>query len=112
VDGRSTNSMFSDIGLRFRKVQERSNGYLIPELIIAWNHNYNLDDHIVSASFVGSPNAAFSVQGQDIALNGLRLGSGVSYVQNNGLTSSFFFAGELRSGYTAVGLLGQIRYDY
>ena len=112
VDSRSTNSMSSDIGLRFRKVLERSNGNFIPELSIAWNHDYNIDDHIVSASFVGSPDTAFSVQGQHIAPNGLRLGTGVSYVQDNGLTSSLFYGAELRSGYTAQALLGQIRYEF
>ena len=112
VDGRRTQSLVADIGLRFRQVLERSNGSLIPELNIAWNHNFDLDDRIVTASFAGSPNATFSVQGQDIERNGVRLGAGVSYVNNKRLTSSLRYGAELRDGYTAQTLAGEVRYEF
>jgi outer membrane autotransporter protein len=112
VNGRRTQSLVADIGLRFRQALERSNGSLIPELSIAWNHDFDLDDRIVTASFAGSPNATFSVQGQDIERNGVRLGAGVSYVNNKRLTSSLRFGAELRDGYTAQTLAGEVRYEF
>jgi outer membrane autotransporter protein len=112
VDARRTQYLSSDLGLRFRRTLERANGILVPELSVAWNHDFALDDRLVTASFEGSPNASFSVQGQDIERNGARLGGGVAYVNKKGLTSSLRYGAELRNGYIAHSLTGEIRYEF
>jgi outer membrane autotransporter protein len=112
VDARRTQYLSSDLGLRFRRTLERANGILVPELSLAWNYDFAIDDRLITASFTGSPNASFSVQGQDIERNGARLGGGVAYVNKKGLTSSMYYDAELRNGYIAQGLTGEIRYEF
>jgi outer membrane autotransporter protein len=112
VDARRTQYLASDLGVRFRRALERSNGFLIPELSIAWNHDFDIDGRFVTASFAGSPNATFSVPGQEIERDGARLGAGVSYVNKKGLTSSLRYGAEVRDDYTAHTLIGEIRYEF
>ncbi|HSD96253.1 MAG TPA: hypothetical protein VLB06_03825 [Sulfuricaulis sp.] len=112
MDERRTQYFASDLGLRFRRMLERANGILVPELSLAWNYNFNVDNTLITASFTGAPNSAFTVQGQDIERNGARLGGGVAYVNRKGLTSAMYYAAELRNGYTAQALTGEIRYEF
>jgi uncharacterized protein YhjY with autotransporter beta-barrel domain len=112
MDERRTQYFASDLGLRFRRMLERANGILVPELSLAWNYNFNVDNTLITASFTGAPNSAFTVQGQDIERNGARLGGGVAYLNRKGLTSSLYYAAELRNGYTAQVLTGEIRYEF
>ena len=112
VDARRTQYLDSDLGLRFRRTLEKANGILVPQLSLAWNYNFNIDDSLITASFTGAPNATFSVEGQDIARNGARIGGGVAYISKSNLASSLYYTAELRNGYVANSLMGEIRYEF
>jgi len=84
----------------------------VPQLSLAWNYNFNIDDSLITASFTGAPNAAFSVEGQNIARSGARLGGGVAYLSKKNLASSLYYTAELRNGYVANSLMGEIRYEF
>jgi len=112
MDEHRTQYLASDLGLRFRRALERANGILVPELSLAWNYNFNVDNSLITASFMGAPNTAFSVQGQNIERNGARLGGGLTYINSKRLASSLYYTAELRNGYVAQNLMGEIRYEF
>ena len=112
VDDRQTDSLTSELGLRMVRLLKGKYGNFLPEVSLAWSHDFDIDDHVVKASFAGSPGASFSIDGQDVERNGLILGAGLTFIHKSGLSTSFRYKGEFREGYKSNGVMGEIRYSF
>jgi outer membrane autotransporter protein len=112
VDGRSTESLESEVGLRLARAFTSGTDTFVPELRVAWKYDFGLDDQVITAAFAGSPNTTFSVAGQDIDRNGIVLGAGISFMQKGGFSARLRYEGELREDYRSHGVLGELRYAF
>ena len=70
VQGRKTRSLVSELGLRLNYVIPVAYGNFLPELTLAWNYDFGIDDPVITSSFAGAPSFGFSVNGQETERNG------------------------------------------
>ena len=112
VDDRQTEALLSYLGFRAQGVIDTDVGHLIPELSVAWLHDFDIDDRVVTSSFAGAPGDAFSITGQEVEQNGLVVGASLTLMQAGGFQSSIAYSGEFRDGYDAHALIGQIRFAF
>ncbi len=112
VKERKTDSLVSNLGLRFACPFEKDHWLCIPEATVAWDHNFDLDDRRITAAFDGAPATTFVTDGPDIDRDGLVLGAGLTVIRRNNLSLSLKYTGELRSHYTAHALAGGMRYEF
>jgi outer membrane autotransporter protein len=87
-------------------------GSLIPELRVAWKHDYNIDDQVISAAFEGSPNIPFVVQGQELDRDGATVSAGMTFILKNGFSTNLKYDAELSEDYSSHGLFGELRYSF
>jgi outer membrane autotransporter protein len=112
IDGRKTDSLVSELGVRLARVFKDKCGSLIPEVSAAWLHDFDIDDRVITSSFAGSPGASFSIKGQDVERNGATLGAGITFIHKSGLSTSLKYIGEFREKYRSNGVMGEIRYTF
>jgi uncharacterized protein with beta-barrel porin domain len=112
VSDRKTDSLTSELGVRLVRLIKGKCGNFIPEVSLGWSHDFDIDDHVVRASFAGSPGASFSIDGQDVERNGLVVGAGLTFIHKGGFSTSFRYKGEFREGYKSNGVMGEIRYSF
>jgi len=110
VDGRTTDSLVSELGFRLGRVFQTATGSLVPEVSLAWKYDFDIDDRDITASFSGSPGAAFTIAGQDVDDHAAVFGAGVTFIHKSGFSTSLEYNGELRGDYSAHGIAGIIRY--
>jgi uncharacterized protein YhjY with autotransporter beta-barrel domain len=112
IDDRKTDSFISELGLRLARVLNVKYGSLIPELSVAWLHDFDIDDRVITSSFSGSPGASFSIKGQDVERNGASLGAGITFVHKSGLSTSLKYRGEFREKYKSNSVMGELRLTF
>ena len=112
MDGRQTNSLVSELGVRLARVFKIKCGSLVPEVSAAWLHDFGIDGRVITSSFAGFPGASFSVRGQDVDRNGATLGAGITFIHKSGLSTSLRYMGEFREKYRSNGIMGEIRYTF
>ncbi len=112
VEERKTDTLVSDLGLRFSYPFQKGAWLCIPEVSVAWDHNFDLDDRRIVAAFDGSPTTTFVTEGRDIDRDGVVLGAGLTAIRKNNVSLSVSYTGELRSHYEAHALTGGIRYEF
>ena len=112
IEGRRTQSLASELGIRVAGACRLKSGSLIPEANLGWNYDFAIDDRVIRASLEGAPGTAFSIQGQDMERNGLILGAGISFVHESGFITSLKYGGEFREDYQANSILGEIRFVF
>ena len=112
VDHRSTDSLRSELGLRLARVFKVKYGSLIPEASAAWSYDFDIDHRVITASFEGSPGAAFSIDGQPVERNGAVLGVGLTFIHKSGFSTSLRYRGEFREKYESHGVLGELRFMF
>ncbi|MGE5247643.1 MAG: autotransporter domain-containing protein, partial [Verrucomicrobiota bacterium] len=113
VHDRRTDSLTSELGLRLDGVVETESGTLIPEFSLAWNHDFAIDDRVVTASFASAPFADFSVAGQEVEKNGLVVGAGITFQSKVGVSAALKYRGEFRENFHSNEILGEmLRYEF
>jgi uncharacterized protein YhjY with autotransporter beta-barrel domain len=112
VDDRQTDALFSELGLRMVGRFAGEYGNFLPEISLGWGYDFDIDDHVVRASFAGSPGASFSIEGQDVERNGLILGAGLTFIHKSGFSTSFRYKGDFRGDYKSNAVMGEIRYVF
>ena len=91
---------------------EVEKGTLIPEVSMAWSYDFDIDDRMITTAFAGAPDSAFSIKGQHVEKQGLTIGTGITFINKKGFTTSLKYNGEFRDGYGAHGLIGELRYEF
>jgi uncharacterized protein with beta-barrel porin domain len=112
VDGRTTDSLVSDLGLRFNKAFKKGNLAYIPEVSIAWRHDFDIDDGLVHAAFEGVPDVSFTTESREIDEDGILIGGGVTLINQSRLSLYLRYDGELRGDFSAQRLSGGWRYEF
>ncbi len=112
VDGRDTDALVSELGLRVFREWQVPNGSLIPEVSAAWSYDFDLDERVIRASFTGAPGTSFAVAGQDVEPHGAVLGAGLTYARQGGFAASLKYRGEVRPAYESHGIIGEIRFAF
>ena len=78
---------------------QKDSGRLVSDIGVAWVHDYDIDDRVITAAYAGAPSTAFSVKGQVIESDGAAVGLGLTFQKNNGLTTSVRLDTEIRDNY-------------
>ena len=112
MDSRTTQSLVSELGFRVTRVFSFDYGKLVPEVSIAWLHDFDIDDQVITSSFVGSPGATFAVAGPKAQRNGAVGGAGITFVHKSGFSTSIKYIGEYRGDYISNGVLGELRFVF
>jgi outer membrane autotransporter protein len=112
VSERYTNSLISDVGLRFYLPFERTLDTCIPEITVAWRHDFDVDDRQIRAAFDGAPGVSFTTEGDEISEDGLVVGCGLTLLNKKGTSVNIRYNGEIRGDYEAHQLSGGIRIEF
>jgi outer membrane autotransporter protein len=112
VDDRQTDALVSELGLRMVRLFKGKCGNFIPEVSLGWSHDFDIDDHVVRASFAGSPGASFSIEGQDVERDGVVVGAGLTFIHKGGFSTSFRYKGDFRGDYKSNAVMGEIRFAF
>jgi outer membrane autotransporter protein len=112
VDDRQTDSLVAELGLRAAGLFQTSRGRLMPELRAALSYDVGIDDRVITASFEGAPNVAFSTDGQDVEPLGVVVGGGLTWLTEHGFLAELKYAGEFREKYQSHGVMAQIRISF
>ena len=105
VQGRSKTSIKSDLGMRFTRSFTGESAAVTPELSFAWNRRFGADVRAIDAAFTGYPQAAFSVDGQEIDRDGATLGLGVMFQLVRGWKGALRYSHKQRADYQANTLM-------
>jgi len=112
VDGRTTNSLISNLGVRFNRPVKKDDMVYIPELSLAWHHDFDIDDRLISAAFQGSPDISFTTEDRDIDEDGILIGVGVTVINKSNTSVYLRFDGEKRGDFSAQRISGGLRYEF
>lgn len=112
IKDRQTDSLVSDIGLRFSYPFKKDTWLCIPEATVAWDHDFNIDDRRITAAFDGSPTMTFVTDSRDIDENGIILGAGLTFIDKDSVNISMRYTSELRSHSDSHAFTLGIRYEF
>ena len=112
IEDRQTDSLVSDIGLRFSYPFKKDTWLCIPEATVAWDHDFNIDDRRITAAFDGSPTMTFVTDSRDIDENGIILGAGLTFIDKDSVNISMRYTSELRSHSKSHAFTLGIRYEF
>jgi outer membrane autotransporter protein len=112
VDSRSSNSLLSDLGLRLARPFKKSNLLFIPEVQLAWRHDFDLDDGLTTASLDGLPAMTFKTKGGNGNLNSAIMEFGLTCQTMGGLSFQVNYNAELGSNYNGHQLSGEVRFEF
>jgi len=112
VEGRKTESLVSDFGLRFTRPFEKYSWHCVPDVTVAWRHDFDIDDRAITAAFDGSPGVAFTTESRDIDKDGIIIGGGITLLNKTGVSIYFRYDGELRGDYDAQRMSGGLRIEF
>jgi outer membrane autotransporter protein len=107
VEGRTTNSLVSELGVRVARAFQPEVGTFVPYLSAAWKYDFDIDDRTIQSGFAGAPGTAFTLNGRDIDRHGALLGAGVVFLREH-WTASVEYLGEFRGDYTANGVFARV----
>lgn len=112
IDDDKTEALVSQTGIRAAHTISRKSGRLITDAGLAWVHDFDIDDRVITASYSGAPTTAFSVKGRNIDRNGAALDLGLTFQNKRNITTSIRLGAEVRDNYHDKGIMGQIRYKF
>ncbi len=110
--GSSTDSLASDLGLRLSRPLKKENLVFIPDISVAWRHDFDIDDRLYNASFEGFPEVSFTTESRDIDDDGVLVGVGVTVLKNSGLSMYLRYDGEMRGDFSAQKISCGLRFEF
>ena len=101
VKSSSTSSVTSDIGAKLEREFATSYGVLVPELRLAWRHEYVNDRARSTSSFAGDPTGqtSFTSLGASPVQDSALLSIGLTLLKSNDLTLTVRYDGQMGGGY-------------
>ncbi len=112
VNERATDSLVSDLGLRFAYPFKKDDWLWLPEATVAWDYDFDIDSRRIVAAFDSSPSTTFVSNSRDVDKDGIIVGTGLTFISDNNVNISVKYNGELRSHYEAHSFVAQLRYEY
>ncbi len=111
IKSRKSDSLSSETGIRIAKQSNNQRRKLHTELGLAWLHQIR-DDNDIDASFIGSPDSTFTIEGRDYDDNGIVLKAGLSYANNSGFSASTEFRSEIRDDFEDQTISATLEYHF
>ncbi|HSP41677.1 MAG TPA: autotransporter domain-containing protein, partial [Luteolibacter sp.] len=111
TDGRSTDALYSELGIQLAGEIDCGNFTTLPFLGAAWVHDFGIDDKAFNAGFTGAPGTSFTMPGFDSGTDRLRIEAGVGFAVDDGLIQ-FGYMGEFGSGYDSHGLRASVGFSF
>jgi outer membrane autotransporter protein len=108
IQSRNTDSLQSELGLRLYSRVPTTRGLFVPELTIAWSHDFDIDDRTVTTAWSGAGGTTFALDGRSLARDGLRLQADLRLITRGGLTTSLNLRSEMRHRYTSHSALLEV----
>jgi outer membrane autotransporter protein len=112
VDDRQTDYLVSELGLRVASLFDMNSLSLIPEVGIAWSHDFDVDDRDITASFTGAPGSSFTIAGRDIDHDGVTVDVGLTMLHESGWSAALKYNGDFRDDFEAHGVIGEVGYAF
>jgi len=112
VEQKDTESLVSDLGLRFNRPFKKNEWVYIPEISVAWRHDYDIDNRRITAAFEGAPDVLFTTESRDLDQDGVLIGAGVTALNKESLSLDIRYDTELRGDFTSQRIAGGIRYEF
>jgi len=112
VESRRSEALLSRLGLRAGRAFTLKNATLLPEVSLAWLHDFDIDDGVTTAAIAGAPGGSFSMPGQPVERDGVNTGVSLSLLSKSGYRASLKYGGDYRDSYTAHALYGEIRIEF
>ena len=112
VDSRSVDSLVSELGMRAMHSMDWLGNDVVTELKLAWSHDFDIDDQVMNAAYVGAPGTSLRLDGADFEKDGVILGAAVNYSDPHGMTLSLRYQGEVRSDYQANTVFAEFRFNF
>ncbi len=112
VDSRKTDSLLMDLGIRISRPFKHKEWVMIPEAMVAWDHDFDIDDNRLVAAFDSAPSMKFASDGRDIERNGIIAGFGLTLINKDNVSISVNYSGEFRDRYTSHVFTGGIRVEF
>jgi outer membrane autotransporter protein len=112
VDRRSVDTLASLAGLRFAHTLNFRAGRLIPEVSAAWQHDFRLNDHPISASFRGAAQERFRISARDDSGSALKLGGALTFIGNQNFSAAAGVNAVVRNDKTEASGLLQLQFRW
>jgi outer membrane autotransporter protein len=112
VDDRETDSLVSDLGMRFIRPFDTGTLKLVPDVTVAWRHDYDIANRIVTAAFDGAPDTSFTTDSRDVDKDGIIIGGGVTLLNKSGVSMYLRYDSEMRPNYDSQRMSGGIRLEF
>jgi outer membrane autotransporter protein len=111
-DDQETDALISDVGVRLTTPYEEAGWIFIPEISLAWRHNYDVDSRNITVRFEDVPATSFTTESRDIDQNGILIGAGIMLLSKSGFSMHVRYDGERRGDFKASQLSGGLRYEF
>jgi uncharacterized protein YhjY with autotransporter beta-barrel domain len=112
VQDHQTDSLVSGLGLRAAYVLQLKSLTLVPELSAAWDYDFNIDDRVITASFIGAPTATFSIPGQHVSPSALDASAAVTLLLKKGISTSVRYNGLMADDFSSHTISGTLRFTF
>jgi subtilase-type serine protease len=112
VDARTTKSLVSQLGTRVALPFRLGSWTFIPEVMVAWDHDFDLGDPRMEVAFESAPTMKFTTDGPEAERDGLSAGFGLTIISKNHVSISADYKGQFREGYVSHSLVGGIRFEF
>jgi outer membrane autotransporter protein len=111
VGATHTTSVTTDIGTKIEHNFETSYGVVVPDLTMAWRHEYNNAQAQTTATFAGDPSGAtsFTTLGNTPVTNSAVLSLGMTLLRANNLSMTARYEVQLGAGYLSQAGIVRLR---
>jgi outer membrane autotransporter protein len=97
-NSKSTDVLLGEIGARFVRPQNVRNGMLDWHAVLAYNHDFDLDDGSIAYAYQGEPGTLLRVTDRNVTAGSAVLGAGVAWIRGRS-TLALDYRGQFNSDY-------------
>jgi len=112
LDEHQTESLVMNMGVRFSLPFTIKEWTFIPDVKVAWNHDFDVDRERITAGFDSAPGYKFEMDSADTKKDGVIIGAGLTTISKNHVSLSLNYSGEFRDQYMAHALIGGVRVEF
>lgn len=108
----STDHLSMEIGMTVSRIFDKKAYFLIPEISLSWNHDFDLDENTITSHFTEATQSDGFTTSEETEKDSAIIGAGIKILTDAGFTTSLSFTTEVKKDYTAFGVLADVRYAF
>lgn len=112
VDDRTTQSLLMNLGTRLSRPFKLKDWVVIPEMMVAWDHDFDVDDNRLVTAFDSAPAMKFASEGRDIEKDGILAGFGLTMINKDHVSISVNYNGQFRNNFVSHAFIGGVRIEF